>query len=118
MSGALPAKRDDAALSPLYRRLLSGEVSIAEMKSRKLPGKRREIVYVGDPNIHTHFRLLAGDFAGNSELCFAHAQLIVCIRRSRELADALPMFFKLWRDEPEFLAKHLDSRWLISTCDT
>jgi hypothetical protein len=119
MSGALPAKRDDAASSsPLYRRLVGGEISIGELKSRRLPGKRREIVYVGDPNIYSHFRLLAGDFAGGFELCFAHAQLIVCIRRSRELADVLPLFFKLWRDEPEFLAKHLDSRWLISACDT
>jgi hypothetical protein len=118
MSGALSVKRDGPASSPLYRQLIAGDVSTAELKSRKLPGARREIVYVGDKNIHKHFRLLAGDFAGAPELCFAHAQLIVCIRRSRELADVLPLFFRLWRDEPEFLAKHLDSRWLVSACDT
>jgi hypothetical protein len=119
MSGALPAKRDDAApLPPLYRQLIAGDVSIAELKSRKLPGKRREIVYAGEKNIHRHFRLLAGDFAGNAEICFAHAQLVVCIRRSLELAEVLPFFFKLWREEADFLAKHLDSRWLISACDT
>lgn len=119
MSGALPAKRDDAAApSPLYRQLIAGEVSIAEMKRRIVPGEKREIAFYGDPNFYGHLRMLSREFAGSPEICFAHAQLVVCIRRSRELAEVLPLFFKLWRDEAEFLARRLNSRWLISACDT
>jgi hypothetical protein len=118
MSGALPAKRDNAAPSPLYQQLIAGDVSLSELKSRKVPGQKREIPFHGDQIIYAHFRMLAGGFTGLPEICFVHAQLVVCIRRSRELAEVLPLFFKLWREEGEFLTQHLDSRWLKSACDT
>jgi hypothetical protein len=107
-----------ASLIPPYRQFMAGDLSIAELKSRIVEGRPGPLVLIGEKNIHEHFRRLRKEFAGSPELCFVHAQLIVCIRRSRQMPKTLPAFFRLWADEPEFLSRHLNSRWLISACDT
>lgn len=107
-----------AAIGPLYQQFTSGSVSLTELKSRLVEGRPGATIIFAESNIHEHFRHLRRDFAGSPELCFVHAQLIVCIRRSRQLEKTLPAFFRLWNEEAEFLSRHLDSRWLISACDT
>jgi hypothetical protein len=103
---------------PLYRRVAAGRVSIAELKSRHVEGQHRGIAFVAAPNIYEHFNGLRRDFAGMLELCFVHAQLIVCIRRGRELETTVPLFLRLWAEEAKFLTENLNTRWLISACDT
>ena len=66
----------------------------------------------------THMADLRGDFAGRPELCVHHAALIVRIRRRMDLERDVPAFLELWEAEHAFLAEHLDSRWLVSACDT
>ncbi len=103
---------------PLYRKLIAGRVSVADLKSNRVEGQWRGIVFVASANIYEHFLGLRRDFAGSPELCFVHAQLIVCIRRQKELKTTVPAFLKLWAEEAEFLAENLNSRWMISACDT
>lgn len=107
-----------ASIIPPYQQFTTGDISIAELKSRIVEGRPGPLAVIGEKNIHEHFRRLRNEFAGLPELCFVHAQLIVCIRRHRQMPKTLPAFFRLWAEEPEFLSRHLNSRWLISACDT
>src|SRR5579871_259500 len=104
--------------TPLYKTLISNFEGIAYLKSQRLPGRRQNLSFETSADLHEHFEFLRPDFAGAPLLCFAHAQLVVCIRRKIDLDQNVPAFLKLWAEEFEFLAAHLNSRWLISACDT
>lgn len=69
-------------------------------------------------DLEKHFDMLAQEFSGRSFLELHHAELTTLIRRGVEREAALQRFWKIWDLEREFLVKNLDSRWLISTCDT
>ncbi len=71
-----------------------------------------------DGDLATHMAALRRDFAGRPELCIHLAELIVRIRREMDLEADVAEFLRLWRFEHAFLAEHLDSRWLVSACDT
>jgi hypothetical protein len=102
----------------LYKTLTSNFDVVSYFKSQLLDGETRQISFGWDTDLHSHFEILRQDFVGLPLLCFAHAQLIVCIRRKLNLTDDVPAFLKLWIMEHEFLTLHLNSRWLISACDT
>jgi len=102
----------------LYKTLISNVEGIGYLKSQRLPGAARGIVCGASANLEQHFEILRADFAGLPLLCFAQVQLIVCLRRKLNVAENAPAFLKLWALEHEFLATHLNSRWLISACDT
>lgn len=61
---------------------------------------------------------LAADMPGQSELVLYHAGLIVHLRRGLRTDEMWARFSALWRDHAALLIGHLDSRWLISACDT
>jgi hypothetical protein len=103
---------------PLYKKLVANFGIVPALKLQRLEGEARGFSCEASANLHEHFDILRRDFAGLPLLCFAHAQLIVCIRRGLDLAENVPAFLKLWAAESEFLTAHLDSRWLISACDT
>lgn len=91
---------------------------LAKLKADIIAGGERRIIVGGCADLGEHFGHLRSAFIGLPELCFAHAQLIVLIRREIHLSENLRLFFHLWRTEAEFLTSHLSSRWLISACDT
>lgn len=95
-----------------------GDHEIALLKTYLIPGGQRRIAVGGFDDVQRHIENLREEFVGMPELCFLHAQLIVMIRREIDLEINLAAFFALWEREPEFLARHLSSRWLISACDT
>lgn len=71
------------------------------------------------PEIDEHIaQTVAWEFVDRPKLCLAHAALIVRIRREFALSQDLPVFMRLWENERDYLARNLDSRWLISACDT
>lgn len=72
----------------------------------------------GERDYETHLSTLLPEFAGRSELLFAHAALIVAIRRRLDLAADVPTFERMWAEEGAFLREHLSLRWLVSACDT
>jgi hypothetical protein len=59
-----------------------------------------------------------GSFRGRSELEYAHAALIVLMRLGMEVSHSWRRFCELWSDSGSFLLQHLNSRWLVSACDT
>jgi len=88
------------------------------LKQQRIPGD--DIVYThGSANdIETHFNALKQEFAGQSELCYTHAKIIVLIRRESMVEKNFQLFQKLWTEEKDFLLKHLNTRWLIAATDT
>lgn len=69
-------------------------------------------------DLQQHFDMLEREFAGQSCLKLVHARLIVLIRRERETATVYEHFCRLWDEHAEFLAETLNTRWLVSACDT
>lgn len=99
---------------------------ILELNSREIPrlketlvgGPARGIHWATKPDIDPHFQHMKQDFVGLPELCFVHGMLIALIRREENLAHHVPTFLSLWETESDFLRTHLNSRWLLSACDT
>ncbi len=87
---------------------------------------KNRIVELGDPiytfgtkvDLEEHLSVLAQEFSGKSYLEYFHAATIVFIRRKINLDFCLKNFFKMWDEEGDFLRSNLDSRWLVSACDT
>lgn len=69
-------------------------------------------------DLEGHFNALRKEFAGESELVYTHAKIIVLIRREFEEKKHFQIFEQLWNEEKEFLLKNLNTRWLISAADT
>jgi hypothetical protein len=65
-----------------------------------------------------HLLLMSREFSGKSQLEFFHAATVVFIRRRLNLPETADRFWRMWRAEGDFLASRLDSRWLVSACDT
>lgn len=89
-----------------------------ELKSTIVSVEKRPVVFGNDPDLSKHLSELRGEFGGMPELCFVHAALIAKIRRQIDLVEHVPHFLDLWAEESEFLAAHLNSRWLLSAADT
>jgi len=72
------------------------------LKQQRIPGD--DIVYThGSANdIETHFNALKQEFAGQSELCYTHAKIIVLIRRESEVEKNFQLFQKLWTEKGFF----------------
>lgn len=58
------------------------------------------------------------EFQGQSELFRLHAMLIAVSRRDHPPADALPLFFRIWDEHGQMMARDLPVRWLISAATT
>jgi len=88
------------------------------LKQQIIPAE--EVIYThGSANsLEQHFSALRKEFAGQSELCYTHAKLIVLIRREAEIKQNFETFQRLWQQEKDFLLKNLNTRWLIAATDT
>lgn len=65
-----------------------------------------------------HAEMLAREFSGQSLLAFAHAIETVRIRREIALEESLRRYFELWGVAEADLLVQLNTRWLVSACDT
>lgn len=94
-------------------------IDISALNTRLVPGAQRRVTYYGHiPDISEHLAKVREEFVGLPELCYVHAELIVLIRRRIDLVENVPTFLSLWAREKELLAAYLNSRWLMSACDT
>lgn len=94
------------------------ELSLAEMKARIVPGEAPVPPRGRLPDIGDHLAMLRLEFAGRSELEFYHVALMVLARRHIDPDDTARRIDALWRAEAAFLCARLNSRWLVSACDT
>lgn len=97
-------KEVPADLSLLKNRIIAGAEAVQTRGSEKV--------------LDQHLQNLRQEFAGQSELVFHHAKLIVLIRREFKTKQTFEEFRKLWDQHADFLCENLNVRWLVSACDT
>ncbi|MDA9642293.1 hypothetical protein N9T22_01340 [Candidatus Thioglobus sp.] len=104
----------------------SGAIALSKKISSDF-SRQKQIIIDGDKiqythgssnNLEAHFVALKDEFIDESELCYTHAKIIVLIRRDFEAKNQFTIFEKLWKEEKDYLLKHLNTRWLISAADT
>ncbi len=64
------------------------------------------------------YNLLHRDLVGEPQLFLLHAMLIAILRRAAPPADAITLFFRIWREHGDDMARTLPVRWLISAATT
>src|SRR5262249_27150958 len=65
----------------LHKQLVEDFSCVSKLKAGMVEGERNGVVYGASGDLEEHFDILRPDFAGLPVLCFAHMQLIVCLRR-------------------------------------
>lgn len=93
-------------------------VDIAALKTTTILGDAPTYTYGSAKDIGEHIDNLRAEFIGQSEIAYYHAKLIVLIRRDYQTDKHFAEFTTLWAQEADFLCQHLNTRWLISACDT
>lgn len=89
-----------------------------KMSQQIIEGDETKYTHGSDKNLQSHVENLKLEFVGRTELEYYHANLIVLIRRDFQTAKNFELFEQLWYQHQEFLIKNLNTRWLISACDT
>ncbi|MBO1531098.1 hypothetical protein J3492_07695 [Psychrobacter sp. F1192] len=89
-----------------------------KLRDSIIDGDKLEYTYGSDKDLQTHLANLKREFVGHSELEYYHATLIVLIRRGFKVDEEFKKFEQLWYEHKEFLIQKLNTRWLISACDT
>jgi hypothetical protein len=88
---------------------------------------QKTIIITGDTPTYTHgsahsaeehFFVLEKEFAGQSQLCYTHAKLIVLLRREHDVKNTFASFCHLWEEEKSYLLKELNTRWLVAAADS
>lgn len=92
--------------------------SVAEMKTTIIQGEEKEYSFGTQKELDDQFLMLRREFIGHTELELYHALLNVLIRRKINLEANVKRFHELWDRDSIFLSSRLDSRWLVSACDT
>lgn len=93
-------------------------LSRTALRDTSVVGGAREYSYGRKGDLDSHFEMLAREFSGLSSLLLQHAVLVLLIRRLVEPQVNFSRFLKLWETDRDFLLNNLDSRWLVSACDT
>jgi hypothetical protein len=69
-------------------------------------------------DLNAQVAMLRQEFVGQSALKFTHALLNMLLRRGIATEVVYGHFQTLWETQADILVELLDSRWLISACDT
>lgn len=93
-------------------------VDLNQLKSVQISGDAKQYTYGSAKDLNEHIANLRQEFVGEPEINHYHATLIVLIRRDIDAQDNYAKFKALWLSEQDFLLKSLNTRWLISACDT
>lgn len=88
------------------------------LKRELVAGVEKNPSFGWKSDIEEHIKMLATEFVGEPKILLYHAILVVLIRRKIELHANIAKFNELWQSESAFLTAHLNSRWLVSACDT
>jgi hypothetical protein len=69
-------------------------------------------------NLNTHFHNLLPEFVGRSHLAFLLACCIVVIRKSNGTGAGITLFHRIISEHTDEICSELNTRWLVSVCDT
>ena len=93
-------------------------LDIQRFKTSIVDGVPSKYSYGRKANLNAHLEMLKTEFSGKTYLEFFHATTITFIRRNLNQKHCISNFQQIWEQESEFLCERLDSRWLVSACDT
>ncbi len=103
----------------LRAKLLGPEADPAEWPVADIiPGDERVFAVRGSGDIDGKLALLWDEFRTEPIIGWIHAALTVYIRRRIDPQRSAARFFTLWDLHRETLLRELDTRWLVSACDT
>ncbi len=88
------------------------------LKNKTIDGEITQYTHGSHKDLEQQFEYLKGEFAGQSELLYFHAKLIVLLRRSISIETNFSNFQQLWQQESDYLLQHLNLRWLVSAAET
>jgi hypothetical protein len=88
------------------------------LKRTRVPGQEKHGLVGRKPALDEHLACVRTSFAGEPQIDFYHAALSVLIRRGMDTPLAIERFEQLWSEQGDHLLASLDSRWLVSACDT
>ncbi|MCE6073882.1 hypothetical protein FS764_07610 [Agrobacterium vitis] len=71
-----------------------------------------------EKSLDLHLENLRREFAGQPELLWHHARLIVLLRREFQVEQTFAQLQALWEAEAAFLCENLNLRWLVSAADS
>ncbi len=97
---------------------LGTQIDFAALKRSRVEGPERISSFGLKPDLDDHIAMLHDEFIGRSRLEFYNVILTVLLRRGYNTSSNFLLFRRLWNEEANFLVGELDSRWLISACDT
>jgi len=69
-------------------------------------------------NINEHLKSIESEFVGSPDVCYQLISHIVNIRRQINVGTHYQKFIELLENQSEVLITNLNTRWLISVCDT
>ena len=92
--------------------------SFTDLKEKVVHCNEAAFTHGSNKNLTQHLDDLKSEFAGQSELLYYHAKIVVLIRRGYKTDKNFERFNALWSSERKFLLKNLNTRWLISAADT
>lgn len=94
------------------------DVDLDALKKQIIDGKETRYTHGSAKDLNEHIEQLEQEFVGQSALNHYHASLIVLIRREVDVPNNYAKFKALWMTERDYLLASLNTRWLISACDT
>lgn len=115
VSAAWPGLFTDRTGAPL---LPDPRTDLAPFFAAIVPGKPGPPWPSRDRDIRQHFRKIEVEFRGGPRIVHLTACTIVRLRRAPEDGAALALFRRLTTEHSEALSALLNSRWLVSVCDT
>jgi hypothetical protein len=102
------------------RRILTllDSCDLNQLKNTIIDNQKLNYTHGSEVSLEQHLENLKEEFAGQSELCYYHAILIVLLRREVDQSKIYPEFVKLWQQFDQFLIESLNTRWLVAAADT
>ena len=94
------------------------DVDLDALKNQIIGGEEVRYTYGSAKDLNEHIEQLEQEFVGQPALNHYHASLIVLIRREVDVQNNYARFKELWLSERDYLLASLNTRWLISACDT
>ena len=93
-------------------------VDLQSLKQQIITGDSQQYTYGSAKDLQQHLTALRDEFVGLPALAHYHATLIVLLRRDVDAVKNYQRLKQLWLAERDFLLGCLNTRWLISACDS
>ncbi|ESY53105.1 MULTISPECIES: hypothetical protein [unclassified Mesorhizobium] len=112
----LPFQTRDRGAVDGMKRLLNHKVH--ELAVSLVIGVAPAIPVGRKDDLAEHLDMVRQEFVGRTEIEYTHAALIVLLRRGIAEKRSWKRFQQVWEECGPFLLQRLNTRWLISACDT